>query len=457
MRFAMHRVYRTEIILLLLGLTGLFSAGCPHKDAGQLAAEAKDVRSARALTKAGHAKAAYEAFERLVRKDPADLAAHRGFIEAAYYAGRLDELEALYDKKSRSSEAGLGNYGLALVAAARGPGHMKTALDRFTRAAEAMPEEADVPYRVGKVYLLDGRPGEAKLAFEAALALDPERVDVRIALGACLQQAGDGKGAIEIMRSVAGKPLSQADATRAMEVSARVYDPHQDLPIELSAEINRAADLLSRDAAQPALTIVNDLAIRFPAVAFVHTLKGLANARLGNSGEGIVAFERSLHLHPDNPLALVGLGDVYLGVEQWSKARTYYDRAIVLDPFYLDPHQRLGEMAMKLGDLDRAVRSYQMVVSLKPNSSEDRHVLAQVLFRAGRYAESVGAYEELLRFSEDDVKALMSLARVHMVLGEKEPSARKRHRDRATELLEDALELSPENKMIAEMLSSLED
>jgi tetratricopeptide (TPR) repeat protein len=454
LRLAMHRVYRTEIILLLLGLTGLLSAGCPHKGAGQLA---EDVRSARALTKAGHAKAAFEAFERLVWQDPSDLTAHRGLIEAAYYAGRLDEVEGQYERKSRSKDAGLGHYGLALVAAARGPGHMQAALDRFARAAEAMPQEADVPYRVGKVYLLDGRPGDAKLAFEAALALDPERVDVRIALGACLQQAGDGKGAIEIMRSVAGKPLSQADASRAMAVSARVYDPHQDLPIEVSAEINRAADLLGRDAAQPALTIVNDLAVRFPAVAFVHTLKGLANARLGNSGEAIVAFERSLQLHPDNPLALVGLGDVYLAVEKWSKARTYYDRAIVLDPFYLDPHQRLGEMAMNLGDLDRAVRSYQMVVSLKPNSVEDRHVLAQMLFRAGRYAEVVGAFEELLRISKDDLKALMSLARVHMVLAEKEPSDRKRHRNRATELLEQALELAPENNIVAEMLASLED
>ncbi len=453
----MNAFMRKGITIVLVWLLSTCSAGCPLSGSG-VRTDPRDVRSARALTRSGKASEAFAAFEKMIEGDPTDLAAHRGLVEAAYYAGRLEEVQARYRKAADDDDRkGLGYYGLALVSVARGPGHMQAALSRFADAAKAMPAESDVPYRIGLVYQMDGKNALALASFERALQMDPDRAAIRIAMGRSLAASGRGKQAIEVMRPVAGKPLTVEEAANASAVSARVFYPQRDLPIEVSAQINKATDLLEKDAAHPALTIVNDLAARFPDVAFIHTLKGLANSRMGNNGEAVVAFERSLDLRPDSPLALVGLGDVFFRIDKYAKARRYYEQVIGLDPFYLEPYQRMGEMALKLGDYDRAVQAYEMLVLMQPGEPMARHMYARVLFQSGRLSEAVGVYETILKHDEEDLQALLRLARLYLVLAERDPPSRERHREKARDCLERAEDLAPENEVVAEMLAGLED
>lgn len=452
---------KITVLGTLAGLAlGCSLTGCPHLGirSESRTTELMDVESARNLTKSGHPIEAFDAFILILEQDRDNLAAHRGLVEAGYYSGRLSEVVDWYRKLDESEkQRGLGAYGLALVAVARGPGHKAEALDLFAKAAKACPGEPDIPYRQGLVYLMDGQLAKAESFFRTALAMDPTRVPVRIALARCLAETGESEEAIDTMRPVLEQPLNGTQASKARAVSAMVFDPERDLPVELSTEIQKVTSLMARDTVQPALTLLNDLAVRYPEVAYVHTLRGLCNSRLGNNGEAVVAYERALELNPRIPTALVGLGDVYLRLEKWSRARKYYDRALGLDPFYLEPQRRLAEMALQLGDQDRAVVTFERLVQLQPDDPMALHQYAHVLGQAGRLTEAVGVYTRILEIEPDDLKALVQQARAHMALSKREPTAAERHRERARELLKQAEELAPSNKAIEELLQSLEE
>lgn len=466
----MKRLHFNIVSIVIFVAFPLFSGGC-HTGASSVfgddyasGAESQDsrfarqVHAARKLTKSGRSSEAFEAFEKLVKRRPRALSAHRGLVEASYFCGSLQELMQRYSSMSESgSTRGIGYYGLALVAIAQGPGHMKAALDFFSKAAKLMPDEPDVPYRMGLVLMMNGENKKALTFLQKALAMDADFVPVRIAIGKCLSELGDPKRAIEVMRPIIGHELTSEQAKKAMAVSEMIFNPQRDLPVELSTQINKVLDLMQNDAVQPAMTQIDDLIKRFPDVAIVFSLRGLVNSRMENNAEAIVAFEHALDLKPNDPFSLVGLGDVYMRLQKWDKARPYFEQVLGINPFSLDAYERLGSMALKLGDMDRAAHSYEMLMLLQPDSIDARHQYAEVLLRAGRLEEAVGLYKSILRMDKDNLIALIRLAKTHLTIGKIRPETMAVHKKAARKLLKKAHELAPENEAVKDMLNSLED
>jgi len=413
---------------------------------------------ARNLTRAGRAAEAYERFKEILEGQPDNLTAHRGLVEAAYFAGRLSEATERYRKIStRKGREGLGHYGLGLCAVAQGPGHMQAALKEFESAAAAMPKESDVPYRIGLVYLMNGEHEKARESIARAMQLDPDRADVRVALAGALVRLGQDQEAVEVMRKILRLAPAPEVAQKARALTSQVYDPLKSASPEVAQDLAKVVELLHQDAVQQALLSVEKVLKKNPQNPFAHSLKGLAHSRLENNGEAIVAFERALKLKPQSPVALVGLGDVYARLEKWPQAREYYEKAVGLDPFDLEAHKRMGEMALARGDHDRAARCFETLVLLDPNNLVHRHQLGLVLVKAGRLQEALAAYEGILQVNPEDLESLVRLGSLHVALGEREPVTRDQHRRRARGYLEKARELSPENNAVTEMLSRLED
>ena len=162
------RTQTTGVWVCLAGLI-LGVGGCRHAGIAGLP-DPDPIHQGRELTRKGKAPDAYAHFQRLLKQRPDDLAVHRGLVEAAYYAGRLSDVRGFYQELlARPAKEGLGHYGMALVAVAEGPGHMEEALAALARAGERWPKEADVPYRVGLLYLMNGEHEKARQALAQAL------------------------------------------------------------------------------------------------------------------------------------------------------------------------------------------------------------------------------------------------------------------------------------------------
>jgi tetratricopeptide (TPR) repeat protein len=413
---------------------------------------------ARNLTKAGKPAEAYEQFEEILKQEPRNLTAHRGLVEAGYYAGRLGEVSEKYMELARKQgTAGIGHYGLGLVAVARGPGNMQVALAEFAKAGELMASEADVPYRVGLIYLMNGDYPKAALAIKKALTLDPDRAGIRVAYAGALVQMGREKEGMETMRRILVLAPTPEEAKKARVISGKVFDPLRDIPRDVAQDLRKVTEHLSQDAVQQALALVEKVSVAHPKVSFAHTLQGLANSRLENNGEAIVCFERALELRPESPAALVGLGDVYARLTKWPEARQNYEKAIQLDPFDLEAHQRMGDLAKLRGEFDRAAESYGILVLLDPDNPVHRHRRAVVLVSAGQTWQAVNDYEEILGKNENNMEALVRLGSLYMALGIKDPARRAEFHGKARTCLQRAHELNPENEAVEEMLARLEE
>ncbi|HOX42556.1 MAG TPA: tetratricopeptide repeat protein [Myxococcota bacterium] len=439
----------TALLLVLAG------AGCKHGPDLRLPRD--PIEAARQLTRQGEPEEALKRLDSYLAGKPAELAAHRALVEAALAAGRLAEAEARYQKLlAAPGSAGLGRYGLGLVALARGPAGMAAALEAFA-LAEALVDEPELPYRIGRVLALDGRHAEAVVAFQRALGRGQPEPAVRLHLAASLARLGRAAEALEQLRAAAGQPLKPVEAALGRTVAEELYDPTRALPPEVAAEVHRAEEQLSQDLANQALAQLDGLLTRFPETAYLHTLRGLAHSRLQNDGQAIAAFEKALELQPADPVALVGLGDVYQRLERWSEARDFFERASALDPFDPEACQRLGNLALALNDFARALVALERLGMLLPDDLKVRYQLGQLLIREGRVDEALAVYEQLIERPEDDLAARLALAQIHLKLAESDPVARKKHREQALQHLDRADELAPDDARVAELRKSAEE
>lgn len=448
----MRRVIITAIWLPSLWLS---SSGCRHAPLVE-DRPGDEVRAARSLSRQGKAGEALQIFEGLLKAQPDNLAVHRGYVEAAYYAGRLDEARQRYTRMLQPSP-GLAHYGLALVEMAAGPGRMQEALTHLSAARERMPKEADIPFRTGLMYALNGDLARARSEFESALGLDPERAGIRVALGNVLSQQGDDAGAIEMLRPVMAQQPTPEEAQKAAAITARIYDPFRALSSELSQEAQRVFDLLEQEAVGEALAAAEQFCVRHPDLALAWTLQGIARSRLESNAEAIVALERALELAPHMPLALVSLGDVYRRTERWQKARELYERALSLDPFDRAALERLADLADLRQDDERTEQALAKLILLSGEDMELRQRRALVLVRADRVPEALDAYRDILRIQPDHVEAMVRLASLEIVMAQREPATRKSRLERARRLLSQAQKLAPENQAIADLIQKLEE
>lgn len=284
----------------------------PRTDEGSSEAE-----QARELTRAGRPLDAFERLGAIIKDHPGDLAANRWYVEAAAESGRLDDAADHYRRLQSGSGAPQAAYGLGLIEAARGAGHLETALKHLAEASRTLPQEPDVPYRMGLLRLLNSETEPAVELFRQALARDQNHCESRVALAEALTRLSRRTEALEALRPLLDQQCSARIMDRARTVAARLFDPTRASEPDAVPQFDRIMDLLQQDLVQQALSLVDRLIERFPRDPFALTLRGIAHSRLENYGEAVTAFEEALKIQPDNLSAMMGLGDIYFRLEQW--------------------------------------------------------------------------------------------------------------------------------------------
>jgi len=101
---------------------------------------------------------------------------------------------------------------------------------------------------------------------------------------------------------------------------------------------------------------------------------GVAYWRKGDLEEALEAFERSLELDHNYPIAFNNMGSVFLSKyleskdgENLQKAIDLFQKAISLDPGYASAYNGLGAAYIQAGDVDRAVSSWEKAVEINPD------------------------------------------------------------------------------------------
>jgi tetratricopeptide (TPR) repeat protein len=220
----------------------------------------------------GRAQLALEQFEQVRERKADDAAARMGIASAYLQMGRLDECEAMA-REAIESQGDLGtpraDLFLGMIAFRRGDDD--AALEHLHRAEAADAQLAGLQLQIGQVYLRRQRWDDAQRAFESAIERDADSAE-----------AYDGLGVIYRHLDKPGRAVHMH-----MESIGRLHHRPQS-----------------------------------------HINLGLALAQLGRVRWAIRAFETSLEMAPDHPVAHQALAQLYaLGNQTPEKAAHHRQRA----------------------------------------------------------------------------------------------------------------------------------
>lgn len=156
---------------------------------------------------------------------------------------------------------------------------------------------------------LGGKHAEALVILEDLLVEDPENV-------AALEEVADNELSLDRLER------AEAAAREAVALDSESYTAHYILGF-LSSQ---------REEWSIALQHLKKANILKPNNPEILRCLGWVLFRSGERAQGIVTLERSLNLDHDNPLTLCDLGVTYMELQNFSKARSLFERALDVDP-----------------------------------------------------------------------------------------------------------------------------
>jgi Flp pilus assembly protein TadD len=442
---AARRAHKAGIRRAALACALLLScAGRQKADSTGLLREAQDDLAA------GRADKAQREFEDVLARDPRELGAIRGRIEAARKRGALEPL--LRELRGRPPDA-LSLYALGLAEFAAG--NETAAIQALRKAAELRPGEADIQYRLG-VALLDGEKfADAREPLSKAVQLAPKVARYRPPLAICLSRLGDRKGALQALRDFAKLEPAPEEAALAVKAARSLTDLFRDLPPAARADLEQALGYLLRDAPGIAAPQLEALLARLPDLAAAHALLGLAAARRDEAGRAVTELRRAAELGPELPQPHAWLAELYAAKEKPELAAAEYAAALERNPLDPETLRHLGTLRLERG-LPNALEPLEQAGVLQPDDDALQLLLARAEIAAGQPSPARGRLERLAERRPEDAEVLLRLA---MLLFDERARATVRARSDLTQRVETLLHkifaLQPDNAAANRLLTAL--
>jgi tetratricopeptide (TPR) repeat protein len=127
-------------------------------------------------------------------------------------------------------------------------------------------------------------------------------------------------------------------------------------------------------------------------------------------GQVMAPPARGLSVEPGPGVAWKIRGDALAEASRWQEAVSCYERALDLQPAFVEAHNNLGNALLRLGRLDEALVCYRQVVQSAPNVAETHSNLSKLLLDLHRYDEAIAS-------GRHAVKLNPRLAEAHANLG----------------------------------------
>jgi Tfp pilus assembly protein PilF len=129
----------------------------------------------------------------------------------------------------------------------------------------------------------------------------------------------------------------------------------------------------------------------------------LGNAYLGidEPDSAIVYFERAVALDSTYAKAYVNLGIAFDRINRFDRARASFERAIEVDPKDVLAHCHLGHYYHVRGDIGKAVTYYQKALEIDPESAQAHYNLGLAFADSRLFAEAVREWEMVVALSPD--------------------------------------------------------
>ncbi len=347
---------------------------------------------------------------------------------------RVDRAEAIFnhalqlDPESREAVSALGrlyersgNWNLAL-----------DMLRREARIAGGGKDVVDVHVRIGRIFeeMLLELEG-AKDAYGRALQLDPGCLPALRAVKGIAERERDRDRFLEVLIDEARYVPEVEEKTRLYTEVGRVYQEERDDREQATRYYEEALKRTPGhpDAARPLSDIYVAQARWAEAERVLDAMLellgqggdakelcrqsyrlGYVAEKLGNRDKALACYRRAYELDATYLPALEGLGHLLVQDQQWEEALRIFTTIIVhhrdglTDLEVVETHWQIGEIAEKLGQIERAANAFKKALEIDGNHEPSRRSLVRVLEGTGDFEGAVEQRQRLLPLLEGQAK-----------------------------------------------------
>lgn len=290
-------------------------------------------------------------------------------------------------------------------------GDFATALIEFKNAARAMPEDAEVYFRLAKTLLALQARSQAVDALRQAVTLDPSHEQASLLLAQVMVQVG--------------APETLAEAEQILGGMLEGHSENGENSYDSEALFLLAATRARQGATQESARGVEDLLRQALEQTPDHLKSALALARL-KLGQGDVdgaerVLIRTVENAAEKSAARTTLGDFYIRQGKNDEANEQFDLALADDPEYVPALVGRGLIQFRSDDKDAAEETFRAVSDI---AKGDRRLLyGYVLAVNGKLDEAIAEFEKRVADDPEHRAARTALVAAHRRAGNIEAAA----------------------------------
>lgn len=264
----------------------------------------------------------------------------------------------------------------------------------------------------GKSLLEAGKIDQATETLQEAARLDADNSEVYYFLGMAYARAGSNAQAVEALE-------------RATRLGPRNVEARYQLAgfYEAQDQLDKAIEAYSGviQWADPGGELFKS------SVKNLRYLVATQHARRNEMDQALILFGELAGDYPNDARLAYSAGVAYMIKGRMNEARGMYERAIRIDPAYMNAYLNLATVDEAQGDLDAAVGNLRRIVqagSDTPAALKARVRLdileARMLTRSGNIQDAISAYDRALEAEPSNNVALRALPDLYRRLGDRE-------------------------------------
>jgi len=336
-----------------------------------------------------------------------------GFFQLAYAhtgAKHWDLARTAYARAiSLDPKMGAAYLNLGLIVLDTGA--PKDAIEPLRKAAELLPERAQVKYLLGTALERDGQTEPALASYRAAIAQDGKDPTFHLALGRALLNAGKAgpaqtsfKAALALRPDVAGARLGLAQCLLAQEkwepAAAELENYLRSVPEDTASRLQRAHALLQMDAAEPALAELDRADTSSAPSPASQRMRVEALLILKRFDDAAILLPKVIALAPEDAELHAKLGRLYLGQRNFTAAEQSLVAALRLQPQMLEAMRDLASTYYLGENYPAALRTQDSILKRETPNAFFWFVRATCFDKLGWKPQALETYEKFLALDQ---------------------------------------------------------
>jgi tetratricopeptide (TPR) repeat protein len=341
-----------------------------------------------------------EIWNKIVETHPNDVASVTLTAELFAAHGFSEQAERLYQKaielrpENPDLYENLGNF-------YHRENKPEKAVETFWKTVDDSRKNAATLIRIGDTFQSLGLLNDAVKAFQEAVTLEPNRLELRLRFADLLFDHHVFDRMAEQLRAAEKLAESDEDWSLLAQLEARqLQATHQ-----LETTIDQLKTLVVQENPTD-LKSLQDLAKLDWKLANYQLL-------LGETEQAAQSVERGLRRNDQSKLLLRTAAEIITKTQDYRRTITILEKLIKLDiPHRTEYLRQLATLQKELGNVDQAIETARQMIVLGSGNASNLRFLAEILLSQGQYSEGIEVLRRAMRTDPNDTNTLGTLADV---------------------------------------------